>query len=38
MALDPTGGINTTPFAQNDYGKRLEHVSLHHTPVARTLT
>ena len=28
MALDPTGGTNTTPYAQDDYGKRLEHVSI----------
>ncbi|KAH7074683.1 SAC3/GANP/Nin1/mts3/eIF-3 p25 family-domain-containing protein [Paraphoma chrysanthemicola] len=24
--LDPTGGENSTPFAQEDYAKRLEHI------------
>lgn len=24
----PTGGLNSTPFAQDDYAKRLDHVSM----------
>lgn len=30
MSLSVTGGPNSTPFAANDYTKRLEHVSIHH--------
>lgn len=33
MSLSVTGGPNSTPFAANEYSKRLEHVST--TPTYR---
>jgi hypothetical protein len=28
MAMNATGGPNSTPFGQDEYAKRLEHVSI----------